>query len=100
MSRLAKTVVTEREDFVRSLFRENATLTGSQVQDKLKEKFGKIMRPNRIYALKAEVAIEAVGTTTTPEVVEPLTDTESAGTLGPVVTEMVTTAVDNTATTS
>jgi hypothetical protein len=82
MSRLAKTVVTEREDFVRNLFRENLALTGAEVQTKLKEKFGKMMRPNRIYELKHEVAKTSLGTATTPEVVEPLTPAESAGHLG------------------
>lgn len=81
MSRLAKTVVTEREQFVRELFQQNLALTGKDVQDKLKEKFGKMMRPNRIYELKHEIAGTAVATTTAPEVVEPLTPAESAGTL-------------------
>ncbi len=108
MSRLAKTVVTEREDFVRSLFRENLRLTGLDIQNKLKEKFGKMMRPNRIYELKRETALEFLDTTTgtsivldssgkqttttvteaptaTIEVVEPLTAAEAAGTLGPTV---------------
>lgn len=53
--RLNKTVVTERENFVRDLFRTSPELTGLEVQGKLKEKFGKIMRPNRIYELKREI---------------------------------------------
>lgn len=79
MSRLAKTVVTEREQFVRELFQGNLALTGKEVQDRLKEKFGKMMRPNRIYELKHEVAKGTLATA--PEVVEPLTPAESAGTL-------------------
>ncbi len=105
MSRLAKTVVTEREDFVRTLFRENLRLTGLDIQNKLKEKFGKMMRPNRIYELKREITVELLGapvitltrtnddgTTTVTEaptanieVVEPLTAAEAAGTLGSTV---------------
>lgn len=83
MSRLAKTVVTERETFVRDLFRANLGLTGKEVQDKLKEKFNKMMRPNRIYELKHEVAKETLGTEPTLEVVEPLTAAESAGSFTP-----------------
>lgn len=88
MSRLAKTVVTERETFVRDLFRANLGLTGKEVQDKLKEKFNKMMRPNRIYELKHEVAKETLGTEPTLEVVEPLTAAESAGSLTPVSTNL------------
>lgn len=76
MSRLAKTVVTEREQFVRELFQANLALTGKEVQDKLKEKFGKMMRPNRIYELKHEVAQATVLLAPTPatdEVKEALT---------------------------
>lgn len=60
MSRLSKAVVETRENFVRELFRTNLALTGVQVQTKLKEQFGKIMRPNRIYELKHEVALQSV----------------------------------------
>lgn len=87
MSRLAKTVVAEREEFVRTLFRENVGLTGAEVQTKVKEKFGKMMRPNRIYELKREVALATLtATPATPEVVEPLTPAESAGSLVPMAT--------------
>lgn len=67
MSRLAKTVVVEREDFVRNLFRENLRLTGLEVQTKLRETFGKMMRPNRIYELKRDVALEVLGNQTAIE---------------------------------
>lgn len=96
MSRLAKTVVTEREEFVRALFRENVALTGAEVQTKLKEKFGKMMRPNRIYQLKAEVAVATLATATesTTGVVTPVVQDEATG--APVVaSETVTSTVDS-----
>jgi hypothetical protein len=58
--RLAKTVVNQRETFVRDLFRANPGMTGAEAILKVKETFGQAMRPNRVYALKTEVAAETL----------------------------------------
>ena len=66
MSRLSKAAVAEREEFVRSLVRVNPDVSGVELQREVQAKFGKMMRPNRIYELKAEVqAVMANGGTTT-----------------------------------
>ena len=65
MSRLSKVVVAEREEFVRSLVRVNPSVTGVQLQHEVQTKFGKMMRPNRIYALKEEVQAELAGSVPT-----------------------------------
>ncbi len=65
--RLSKIVVAERETFVRELFRNNNTMTGTEAQRRIKEQFGTIMRPNRIYELRTEV-LAALNPPTTPTV--------------------------------
>jgi ribosomal protein S7 len=79
MARLSKVVVVERENFVRELFRSSPGLSGAEVQAKLVATYGRMMRPNRIYDLKKEVAAEilqtAVATVETEAVVTPTTAT-------------------------
>jgi type VI protein secretion system component VasK len=85
--RLSRKDVSEREIFVKELFRNNPGMTGNQVQRMVQEKFTKMMRPNRIYALKHQIALEYVSTTSSvvlevaseqsPEPVKQLVSTDS-----------------------
>lgn len=50
--RLSRTVVAERDEFIKNLVRENSSLTGGALQKALVEKFGKKMNPGRLYKLR------------------------------------------------
>ena len=59
--RLARVLVQEREQFVRTLFGQSPGMTAAEANEKLKEKFkdakgnGLPMRPVRIYELRKEI---------------------------------------------
>lgn len=84
MARLTKEVVLERENFVRELFRADPKKTGVAVQSELKTKYGRVMRPNRIYELRYEVWKElAMPTDTTSDVESTPQNTETTPTTTP-----------------
>lgn len=59
MSRLSKIEVEQRESYVLNMFKKDPGLSGANAQKFVVEKFGKMMRPNRIYELK-RIAAEVV----------------------------------------
>jgi hypothetical protein len=70
MARLTKSVIKEREDFVRSLIKQNPKITGVRVQAALVEKFGSKMRNDRLCGLRYELQMGAMTTVTETTVQE------------------------------
>ena len=69
--RLNRTVVTERETFLTAVFEAEPKLTIREAQEKLMEKFGRAMRPNKVLSIRKEIRSRLVNVLASPVTAPP-----------------------------